>query len=332
MRQPEVARLARLLLALVLVLPLLDAGRSMVVAGLFLAEFLGHDAQPLSRLTSAPSRSAIAVPSASVDRYVQPRRRGVPLVLVHGLAPDGKDDVRVSAAAALLARAGFDVAVPTIPGLTRLRLRPADRDPVLATIAARSGPTVVVGVSVGAGVAVLAASDPAVRDRIPLVLSLGGYGSAIDLVRYYLTGEYRGPDGAVRRRTHDPALIQAFVDANRDLLDPSAQRALGATEPGDVAHALSRLSPEIAGLFDSVSPSRVVRDLRGTLILVHGRDDPAVPYTESIALATARPTRSRLVLVGVVDHVEPSARIAMASAVRDLAAMWTVAYALISHA
>lgn len=303
----------------------------MVVAGLFLADFLGHGAKLLSRLTSPPARTAMRVPGAAVDRYTYPGTHGVPLVLVHGLAPDGKDDPRLAAAAALLARAGFDVAVPTVPGLTRMRLRPADREPVRATIAARSGPTVVVGVSVGAGVAMLAAADASVRDRIPLLLSLGGYASAVDLVRYYLTGEYRGPDG-VRRRTHDPALIQAFVDANGDLLDPSARRVLGATGAADVSLALARVSPELGRLFDALSPVRVVRDLRGTLVLVHGRDDAAVPYTESIALSAARPTHSRLVLVGIVDHVEPSPQIAVASAITDLVRMWTVAYALISHA
>lgn len=304
----------------------------MVVAGLFLAEFLGHDAKPLSRLTVPPTRTAAPVREATVDRYAHGGARGTPLVLVHGLAPDGKDDPRLAAAAALLARAGFDVAVPTVPGLTRLRLRPEDREPVVATIAARSGPTVVVGVSVGAGIAMLAAADASVRDRIPLVLSLGGYGSALDLVRYYLTGEYRGPEGELRRRTHDPALIEMFLDANADLLDASARRVLGASGAADVSDALARLSPELVRLLEALSPARVLRDLRGRLLLVHGRDDAAVPYTESIALFAARPTRSRLVLVGVVGHVEPSAHIAIASGLKDIVAMWTVAYALISLA
>ncbi|MFQ5946271.1 MAG: hypothetical protein ACE5NC_08485, partial [Anaerolineae bacterium] len=49
-----------------------------------------------------------------------------PLVLVHGLTPYGKDDPELRRAARLLARAGFAVAVPTLPELTRLRLRPGD--------------------------------------------------------------------------------------------------------------------------------------------------------------------------------------------------------------
>src|SRR2546430_6232807 len=50
---------------------------------------------------------------------------------------EGKDDPRVREAAALLARSGFDVAVPAIPGLTRGRLRSDDVAPVVATLAAR---------------------------------------------------------------------------------------------------------------------------------------------------------------------------------------------------
>jgi hypothetical protein len=84
----------------------------------------------------------------------------------------------VQHAAELLARAGFDVAVPTIPGLTRGRLRPEDVEPVVATLAVRAAPTAMIAVSVGSGPALLAAADPRVRDRVSVVLSLGGYAGA----------------------------------------------------------------------------------------------------------------------------------------------------------
>ncbi|MBI1734965.1 MAG: hypothetical protein HYR51_07305 [Candidatus Rokubacteria bacterium] len=333
MRQREVARVGRLLLALALVLPLLDAGRTLLVAGAFLGEFLTAGAwRPLSFLTDEPERSPMAVPGASVDRYVRPgATTHLPLVLVHGLAPEGKDDRRLAAAAALLARAGFDVAVPTVPGLTRLRLRPEDREPVIATIAARDQPTVVVGVSVGAGVAMLASADASVRERVRLVLSLGGYASAVELVRYYLTGEY-GPDGARQRRVHDPALVRTFVEANADLIDASAQRVLAARDSTEVARRLADLSPALARMLDALSPVRVLDELRAELVLVHGREDIAVPYTESVALSQRRPHRSRLVLVGVVEHVEAARVTAAAWRVRDLLALWSVVYALVALA
>jgi pimeloyl-ACP methyl ester carboxylesterase len=330
--QPEVARLARLLVALVLVLPLVDTGRSMVVSGAFLTEFLAAPVwRPLTWLTDAPVRTTMTVPGAAVDRYARPSPPvGTPLVLVHGVAPDGKDDPLLAAAAALLARAGFDVAVPTVSGLTEMRLRPADREPVIATIGARAQPTVMIGVSVGAGVALLAAADERVRDRVALVLSLGGYGSARALVRYYLTGEYEG-EGVRGRRVHDPALVRMFVDANVDLLDASTPGLLSGNA-AEVTRALSALSPDLMHLFDALSPVRVLDRVRADLVLVHGRDDIAVPFTESLALRGARPERSRLVLVGVVGHVEAAPKISIVTSAHDLAALWSVVYALVTRA
>ena len=146
----------------------------MLLAGAFLVEFLSQGRYaPLSALTSTPTREPLAVPGARVDRYAPAGYSGgAPLVLVHGFAPEGKDDPRVREAAALLARSGFDVAVPAIPGLTRGRLRADDVAPVVATLAARPAPSVVLGVSVGAGPALLAAADPRVRDRVRAVVSL----------------------------------------------------------------------------------------------------------------------------------------------------------------
>jgi pimeloyl-ACP methyl ester carboxylesterase len=334
-RQPEVARLAGLVLALLLVLPLVDAARAMVVAGAFVTEFLSDGAwQPLSRFTTPPARTPMSVPGAAVDRYTSGSRElpAVPLVLVHGLTPDGKDDARLASAATLLARAGFAVAVPTIPGLTRWRLRPDDREPVIATLATVPAPSAMVGVSVGAGVALLAAADGRVRDRVQMVVSLGGYASAVDLVRYYLTGEYVDRDGTRRRRVHDPELVRIFVDANRDLIDASARRVLEATDPGHIAQALGELSPDLARLLDTLSPVRGANAVRADVILVHGRDDIAVPYTESVALRHARGARTRLVLVGLVEHVEAARTVTLLAGVRDLVALWSVAYVLVSLA
>ena len=329
MRQPDVARLAGLLLALALLVPVAHAGRSALWAGAFLVELLGQGRlAPLSALTSAPTRAPLAVPGAIVDRYVPAGHDGgVPLVLVHGLAPEGKDDPRVRGAAELLARAGFDVSVPTIPGLTRGRLRSDDLAPVVAALAARAEPTVVLGVSVGAGPALLAAADPRVRDRVRVVVSLGGYASAREVLRFWLTGTYAY--GSVTGRvTHEPELVRAFVGANADLLDPATRGELMAADPERAARFLAALPPELERYLDTLSPLRVARDIGARLVLIHGRGDRAVPYTESLRLHAARPARTTVVLVGVIEHVE-GRDAAGAWAPRDLLALWRVLYALI---
>jgi pimeloyl-ACP methyl ester carboxylesterase len=322
-RQPEVSRLLALAAAL-LVVPVVLAARDLVVAVAFLVEFLSAGQhRPLSALTAAPRREPLAVAGAAVDRWVG--GRGSPLVLVHGYAPTGKDEPRVQEAAALLARAGFDVAVPTIPGLTRSRLRPDDVRPVVATLAARDAPTVIVAVSVGAGPALLAAADPTVRDRVHVVLSLGGYASAPELLRFFLTGEYawRGVRGRV---VHEPDVVRAFVEANADLLDTSVRDALA--DPARAAAVLAVPPPPVADLLARLSPERVAREIRARLLLVHGVDDRAVPYTESLRLAAARPERTRVVLVHLLDHVEPSRARTWLSAARELAALALVVYGL----
>jgi pimeloyl-ACP methyl ester carboxylesterase len=307
-RQPEVARLTHLLLALVLVVPVLRGIERVGVASAFLIEFANARWPALSVLTSPPVEAPRALPGVVADRFT-PRRltAPTPLVLVPGVTPDGKDDPRARAAARLLARVGYDVTLPTIPGLTRGRLRPDDVTPVVAALMAAERPAVVVAVSVGSGPALLAAADPRVRDRVAMVVTLGGYGSAPELVRFYLTGDYAyGRDAG--HRHHDPALVRAFVDANAELLDDSAH-----------LHAL----------LETLSPVRVAPQITAPLVLVHGRDDAVVPYTESLRLAAARPAGTTLVLVDVLGHVGAAA--AGGPDWGAVAALWKVAYRL-AHA
>ncbi len=277
------------------------------VAAAFLIEFADDRHSPLSALTGAPVEQPRALPDVAADRFT-PRtlRVPTPLVLVPGATPEGKDDPRARRAARLLARAGFDVTLLTIPGLTRGRLRPEDVTPVVVTLRETERPAVVVAVSVGSGPALLAAADPQVRDRVALVLSLGGYASAAELVRFYLTGAYTfGTESG--HRHHDPALVRAFVAANDDLLeDPS----------------------RLPALLEALSPLRVAREVRAPIVLVHDRGDPVVPYTESLRLAAARPGTT-LALIDGLGHVDGTAR---GPRWGTLAGLWTVAYRLAAAA
>ncbi len=278
-------------------------------------------------MTAEPVRSPLGTPGADADLYIRLGwTGGTRLVLVHGFSPEGKAEPRVRQAAALLARAGFDVAVPTIPGLTRGRLGGEDIETVVATLAGHSAPTVVLAVSVGAGPALLAAADPRVRDRVSAVVSLGGYASGVEVVRFWLTGAYGF--GNIRGRVdHDPELVKMFVRANWDLLDPTSRAFLGTGDPEKAARFLAALPHELQGHLDALSPLRVARDIPARLVLIHGYQDRAVPYTESLRLAAARPDRTTVVLVGVVEHVEGGPGIGWRQA-GDLVALWRVLYGL----
>lgn len=329
MRQPEVGRLAALLAALLLALPALAAARAALVAGALLVEFLSAGAwAPLTRAVRAPVRTPLGAPGVDADRYVVPALRPPrPLVLVHGVTPEGKDDPRVRQAAALLARAGFAVAVPTVPGLTRGRLRPEDVEPVVATLAAAGpGRLAMLAVSLGAGPALLAAADPRVRDRVAVVVALGAYASGPELLRFFLTGDYAF--GPVRGRVdHDPAVVEHFLRANAELL-PSPEDARRLSRDRAAAAAfVADPPPRVRALLDALSPVRVLPAVRARLVLVHGRGDRAVPYTESLRLAAARPAGTTVAVVGAIGHVEGAS---VWEGLGDAARAWAAVYRLLA--
>jgi len=301
----------------------------------FLAEFLSAGRwRPLSVITPEVSVGSLPVSAAGrsvpTDLYLRPRFVRAPgLVLVHGLSPRGKDDPRLSEAASLLARAGWAVAVPTVEGLTILRLRPDDAEAVGAatrTLAqAGHAPVAILGVSLGASPALLAAADPGVSPSVSAVLAFGGYASAVELLRYTLTGAYRFDDVAGRRPVNEAAIAQ-FAHANRELLDAAGQRLVDNREPGHVDRLVTELRRDTRRLLAELSPETHIGRIRAPLFLIHGRDDPAVPFTETLRLeraARAAGGRVRAILVGSVGHVEPEAR----AGLRDLVRLWASVYA-----
>jgi len=110
------------------------------------------------------------------------------------------------------------------------------------------------------------------------------------------------------------------------LLDRPAREILA--DPAAAASLLQAPPPSLARLLDQLSPERVVRQIRARLVLVHGVHDPAVPYTESLRLAAARPERTRVILVGVVGHVEAARDTAWLSRMRELGALLLAIYSL----
>jgi pimeloyl-ACP methyl ester carboxylesterase len=328
-----------LALALLLILPAVGPAARVFLSAAFLAEFFSDGRwRLLSAATPAPSVTPLdgpGRPDLVADLYVRPTFARPPgLVLVHGIAIRGKDDARLRRAAALFARAGWAVAVPTIGGLTKLRLRPDDAAAVVAAVRALDGagfrPVALVGVSLGAAPALLAAADPSVSRSISAVLSLGGYASALELLRYTLTGAYQFR-GIAGRHPVDERAIAQFAEANPELVDPAGRRLIGNRDPADFDRIAAELPPRTRQLLAELSPEHALPRIEAPMFLVHGRDDPAVPFTESLRLeeiGRAAGRRVSIAIAGAVVHVEPGSP----GGVRDLLGLWAAFYGFLTAA
>jgi hypothetical protein len=177
----------------------------------FMADMAAREAPSrLKRRTPAPARSAVAFPlgdgTGVADLYLPGDGARAGLLLVPGVAREGKDDPRLVAFATTLARLGFAVLVPELATLRDLNVRPWHRDVVKAAFAhlvadpawAPGGRAGIGGLSFAMGPGVIAALDPAIRERVRFLFCIGGYYDLMAEMKFVTTGAYRergGPDG-----------------------------------------------------------------------------------------------------------------------------------------
>ena len=193
-------------------------------------------------------------------------------------------------------------------------------------------------ISYAVGPAILAALEPDVRKHVGFIVGIGGYYDLEAVIAFFTTGYFRDPeDGAWRWAEPNAYGKWVFVRNNtRRLSDPRDREALAAmahrkiaepdAEIADLARSLGTEGRTVYALLQNEDPARVpeliadlpdpirseiralslrARDLShlsAQMILIHGRDDVIIPYSESVALSVAAP-RSEVYLVGQLAHV-----------------------------
>jgi pimeloyl-ACP methyl ester carboxylesterase len=268
------------------------------------------------------------------------------LVLTPGLVETGKNDPRLIAFATTLARARFLVLVPDLPNLRALKVRSEDVQGLVdAFVHLLSRPELqsptpagIGAFSYAVGLAVLAALEPSIRERVNFVLGIGGYYDLDQVVTFFTTGYFQKEDQwhylepnqygkwvfvlsnvdrlrdaqdrlalqtMANRKLNDP---QARVDDLKSQLTPeglSVLNLLENREPDRTTALLAKLPAEFRAELDALNlAKREFSQLRARLILLHGTDDTIIPYTESMALATATPAgQSELFLIDGLAHV-----------------------------
>jgi fermentation-respiration switch protein FrsA (DUF1100 family) len=199
--------------------------------------------------------------------------------------------------------------------------------------------------SYSVGPAVLAALEDDIRGQVRFIVGLGGYHDLPRAMRFFTTGwfEHAGqwqritPDDTGRmvlvyssldylaevddHAASDRALFDRMVeqrtrDPRADLAPLAAQLSVAARsvyelavndDPARFAELYARLPEAMRAHIDQLDLAR--RDLaplRARLLLVHGRNDNLIPWSESLALAAAVPEgQARVYLMrGVIGHVD----------------------------
>jgi pimeloyl-ACP methyl ester carboxylesterase len=200
----------------------------------------------------------------------------------------------------------------------------------------------VAGISYSAGPVLLAVLEPDIREQVRFIVTLGGYYDMHTMVTYFTTGYYKEESaGNWHYRPPNPYAKWVFTLSNTDLLERPADRAtlsafaengiagdrdtgiaaplaglgpdaralytlLTNDDPAQVPVLIDQLSPRIRNELKGINPAvHDLSGLRAQVILIHGRGDTIIPYTESVALARALPPEQvRLFLIDGFAHVD----------------------------
>ncbi len=202
-------------------------------------------------------------------------------------------------------------------------------------------PLGVAAISYAVAPAIIAALQDDVAPSVAFIAGVGGYRDTETVIRFVTTGVFR-PMGSAREIHMEPNAYGrwAFLLANAGRLDDAddARRLeeiarLRLREPdGDISRLAAGLGPQgrsVLALVENRDPDAVgqliaglpagirreidgldlalydLSKLHGHLILVHGRGDSMVPYSESQALAAAASNaHASLFLIDDIGHVE----------------------------
>jgi hypothetical protein len=273
---------------------------------------LGAGTAPVDRTTQGgtPLRQTLAFSvegrSYAADLYRADETPSAALLLVPGLAPDGKDDRRLVDLARVLAGADFAVLVPDIASLraqrvgaenirqiadvlsyldrARTEILPAEDAPAPIGIAA---------ISYAVGPALLATLEPELSGRIDFMVAIGGYYDVEAVVTYFTTGFHRNGDAGawMKSKPNDYGkwlFVGANSDAILDLRDRITLRAMAGRRTADgnapiddlvkllgregqaVYALLANHDPDRARDLIAALPERLLRNL--TALNIRGRD------------------------------------------------------------
>ena len=306
-------------------------------------------APAVRRATREPRRESALVEGVPTELWRPGRDGPVPAwVFVNGAHPLRRREPVVERLAESLARAGYLAALPDVPGLGEGVLTPRSLEATAAVAHAVAdrrdvahGRVALIGASTGAGLAVLAAARPELRERVSVVAAVAPFADLRKLLCLTTTCEYDDGGALSRHEITDlhrwivaRSLVAALPDARErrsleaeleridaaglDPLDELPRQATGTSGETNALLALlgNRDSREFGRLFDALpapvralveelSPLRAAPDVTAPVEIVTPPSDTYFPPGEARTLAAALPA-ARITITPTLDHTRPT--------------------------
>jgi hypothetical protein len=277
------------------------------------------------------------------------------ILVISGVGDNRKEPQLVNLLESL-AHTGVVVMNLTTPTLSNYTLSVNDADSavqafkVLASLPDMNGKSIgIISISAGVALASLAAADSRIRAQVSYVVAFGGYFNVKSLLRT-IGQRQQDIDGKMVNWQPIPIPIEVLANTLGQELAPdersilinaltpggtaltaeeivhlstpaqAAYRILSGTAPHDVDANIAKLPPAIQTQLDQLSPSSVVGQIRAPIFLLHDRDDPSLPVTETRAFAA---TLTRLhhtheyIEMHIFDHVRVRSDLSTAELLTD---------------
>ncbi len=286
------------------------------------------------------------------------------VVLFFGVIPASRDDPRIVGLANGLARSGMVVLIPwSEVMLTERRMEPEAVEIVASAYLFLEDMEGVdkeqiglAGFCVGASFAALAAQDERISDRVAYANLFGAYYDARDLM-VSVASRSREYDGSIRpwqpRDDTQEVFTRHLIEA---LPDAEEQEALsrvflgGESEPADLSDSLSeygqvayrllkgvdrdeaeelmrQLPESFLDELDSISPSTRIDRLETHVLLMHDREDTAIPAVESKRMAESLAEGSVYYTeFSIFQHVDPTRPVPFPELIREMGKLYLHMY------
>ncbi|MCL4835284.1 MAG: dienelactone hydrolase family protein [Caldilineaceae bacterium] len=262
------------------------------------------------------------------------------VILAPGYLPTMSDPL-LDRLAQDLAQMGFFVLIPKTARLRQGLVTPEDVEVLVAAFLWLSeqpgiNPESIgfAGFCIGGSLAMVAAADSRINERVSYINIFGGYFDARSAFRsigthtmilsdrttpwqpapqavaLYLQNVLMHIEDDTSRKQIEYAL-QENQSIDIAALRPDVRRiyqVLAASTPSEMERRLSELSEDKLAYFAAISPSHAISQLKARVFVMHDIADPYMPVSESYQLAEAIPPSTEVVITRfqLFNHVHPS--------------------------